>query len=83
MDFKINLVGTVPTNIYIYIYIYISLKNIIVLVREREREREKENRGMVHHEPEPVAEHVGASVVKPQKSTFSKVKVAASHHKMI
>jgi len=43
MNFKINLAGTVPTNIYIYIYIYIySLEIFIVLVRERERERERE-----------------------------------------
>ena len=28
---------------------------------------------MVHHEPELVAEHVVASEVKCQKSTFSKV----------
>ena len=43
MDFKINLAGTVPTNIYIYIYIYIYIIEIfIVLVRERERERERD-----------------------------------------
>ena len=71
MDFKINLVGTVPTNIYIHIYIYISKKSYCFSKRERERERE--NRGMVHHEPEHVAEHVGASEVNSQKSTLSKV----------
>ena len=74
MNFKINLAGTVPTNIYIYIYIYIySLEIFIVLFRERERERERENRGVGHHEPELVAEHVGASEIKCQKSTFYKV----------
>jgi len=72
MNFKINLAGTVPTNIYIYIYIYIYYRYIYCFSK-RERERERENRGVVHHEPELVAEHVGASEVKCQKSTLFKV----------